>query len=74
MNLRRDHTGATAFGLDDNLIFLAQHGAMRSYAKTAEFFSRVGREPALSEGLRACPEITHTFVLRIGLERLGAMV
>lgn len=51
MHSRRDHAGPAALGLNDNLVFLARDGAMRFYAKTAEFFARAGRDPALIDGL-----------------------
>ncbi len=50
MKLHQHHQEPAAFGLQDNCIYLAQDGAMRCYAKTAEFFRSAGRNPELKDG------------------------
>jgi mannose-6-phosphate isomerase-like protein (cupin superfamily) len=50
MNLQHHHQGPAALGLEDNCIYLARDGAMRCYAKTAEFFRSADRNPELMDG------------------------
>jgi mannose-6-phosphate isomerase-like protein (cupin superfamily) len=39
-----------ALSLLDNCVYLAMDGSMRSYAKTVEFFSGAGKNPAMEDG------------------------
>jgi len=50
MNLQRHHQDPAALDLQDNCIYLARDGAMRSYAKTAEFFRNSGKSPEFMDG------------------------
>lgn len=51
MNLQRRHQqDPAALGLRDNCIYLARDGAIRSYAKAAEFLEDAGRNPELMDG------------------------
>ncbi len=51
MSLQHDRQSPGALGLEDNCIYLARDGVMRSHAKTAEFFGNVGKSPELKDGL-----------------------
>jgi mannose-6-phosphate isomerase-like protein (cupin superfamily) len=57
--------GSAVLGLQDNCIYLARDGAVRSYAKAAEFFSNAGQKPELADGRVLalyhviCPEDVH---------------
>jgi hypothetical protein len=51
VNLQRRHQqDPAALGLRDNCIYLARDGAIRSYAKAAEFLEDAGRNPELMDG------------------------
>jgi mannose-6-phosphate isomerase-like protein (cupin superfamily) len=50
MSPQHHHQDAAALPLQDNCIYLARDGAMRCYAKTAEFFRSADGNPELMDG------------------------
>jgi mannose-6-phosphate isomerase-like protein (cupin superfamily) len=50
MSLQQRPQRPAAFGLQDSCVYLARNGAMRAYAKTAEFFGEVCKNPDLMDG------------------------
>jgi mannose-6-phosphate isomerase-like protein (cupin superfamily) len=50
MNVQCHYEDPALFELDDSCIFVAPDGAMRPYAKTAEFFRESGNSPEMRHG------------------------